>query len=851
MSQHYPHTSQHNVPPERSERAARRFVARLRRLYVLLSETIEGLESTELRLRYASLLIYRLIFLFLGQYTGLCRDNRRFLQQRLAECEQEEGASFYRDVLRPCFAGDGCWPGFSLDSLFTSQSIEQACPALSVPNKIFTHLFALLEEQCQQSNEHGLAADIYGDLIAQNLQPEEMGGYYTPGEITAYIARNTLFPALFTRTRQSCPAGLSFEKQLWQHLAHQPERYLFPAMRKGCEHALPPDIAAGLPDIALRQAWQAQAPAAYALPGETWRAVVTRRARQEQILAALQAEPRADPRRLVTWNVNQQALALEVLRDCQHPELLPGFYQSLRQLTALDPTCGSGAFLEAVIDQLAPLYTACLARMEQFLAIPLAPALRQAFEQALAEAGDPARRDQAAVQWISRHTLYGVDLMEEAVEICRLRLALKALAAASTEQLTDLVRDLGQHIRVGNSLTGSPGDGRAAPSTEPGALNWARAFPEALARGGFDVVLGNPPYIEVQQVRQLYTLDGYTTLETGNLFALTIERSTQLLAPGGRFGMIVPSSATCTDGYRPLQQLLLSQQELHIASFSDQRGRLFDLPHPRLCIILCAKPTPAANQMGSVFSTSYLKLGQESRRSLLEHLHYLEVSGLARPGVIPRYDSPFERTLAAKLARQAHTLGDFLHPAGAHPIYYTRKLSWFVQVTPFIPLILDARGQPRTPSELKTLRFGSSAHAQLAFAALNSTLFYWLITTCSDCRNLNRREVVGFPLDLASIQPALERQLSQLAGHLEETLRRQARMRVMHYRAGGSLTVQCMYPAYAMDLIDQIDRLLARHYQFSAEEEDFLLHYDDVYRRPQTVTGFQQEAGAQPLPHQQ
>lgn len=817
-----------------SEWLARRFATRLRQLYIALSEVIEGLESAELRLRYASLLIYRLIFLYIGQRTGMLAENRRSLQQCLLDVQQEGGTDFYRTILRPCFAGDARWPNpsFSFSSLFTSQSIEQAFPAISVPDEIFAQIFALLDKQCRQSGEHTAEADMYADLIAQHLQPEEMGGYYTPAEITAYIARNTLLPALFTRTREACPPGVSFDRLLWRRLRQHPQRYLFTAQRHGYEQALPPEVAAGLSAPALRTAWQGLAPPAYALPGETWRAVLSRRAQQAHILATLQDKTAANPNRLITWNINQQLLTLETLAHCRQPEVLAEFYQSLRRLTVLDPTCGSGAFLEAALSQLTELHSACLACMEQFLATSLSPQLREIFEQSLREAGDQAHREQYAARLISAHTLYGVDMMEEAVEICRLRLALKVLTTRPCGLPGDLAHNIAQHIHVGNSLTGSPGQ-REAEQSEPGAFHWDQTFPAVIAAGGFDVILGNPPYIEYQRVRQLYTVHGYSTLDTGNLFALTIERSAQLLAPGGRFGMIVPSSATCTDRYQSLQRLLLSQQELHIASFSDQRGRLFDLPHPRLCIILSAKPTPGSAQPGRVFSTSYLKLGQESRRSLLEHLSYTEISGLARPGVIPRYGSALERTIAEKLACQTGTLGHSLQPEGAHLVYYTRKLSWYVQVTPFIPLILDTRGQQRAPSELKTLRFASQAHAQLAMAALNSTLFYWLITTGSDCRNLNLREVAGLPLDLARIQPELQQQLCQLSEHLGAALLRQAQMRVMRYQDGSSLTVQCLYPVRAREFIDEIDRLLARHYGLSEEEEDFLLHYDEIYRRSQ------------------
>jgi len=845
MAQQYTQIIQEGYRPAGTgERVARRFAARLRKLYVWLSDAIEGVERAGTRPRYASLLIYRLMFIYFWQQRGMVAGERRYLQQCLEERRAEGGRSFYREILRPCFAGQGRWgeSPLPLAKLFTGHTIEQTFPELAIPDEIFAHLFALFDEQSELLVEHGFADEISGDLIAQNLQPEEMGSYYTPGEITAYIARNTLFPALFTRVRERCKEGCSPGELLWQQLKRQPERYFFAAARKGCEHPLPPEIAEGLHELTQRLQWREDAPERYALPGETWRAVLARRERSEEMLAELRRDTRGSLERLVTWNMNQQLLVLDTLQHCQQPEFLHSFYESLRRLTILDPTCGSGAFLLAAISQLEPLYTACLTRIEQLLttsgATDLAAPLRRTFKHFLEEAGEGARRGQATLRWICGHNLYGVDLMEEAVEICQLHLALKVLAAAPDQELAERAREVGQHIRVGNSLAGSLNGWQAAQGRQPApadardAFSWAQIFPEVFDHGGFDVVLGNPPYVEHRRVRELYPLDGYTTLETGNLFALTMERSAHLLSPGGRFGMIVPSSASCTDRYHSLQELLLAQQELHIASFSDQRGRLFALPHPRLCIILYAKPDAASIQPGKVFSTPYLKVGQKSRRGLLEHLSYTEVTGLAQPGCIPRYGSPLERAMYEKLARQAHTLGDYFSRAGAYPVYYTRKLSWFVQVTPFIPLILDSQGQARLPSELKTLRFSSPVHAQIAFAALNSTLFYWLITTRSDCRNLNRREIGGFPLDLVSICPLRQQELCQLSDQLGEELRARACMRVMRYRAGESLTIQCIYPAYSKGLIGKIDHALAQHYRLSEEEVDFLLHYDEAYRTP-------------------
>lgn len=825
-----------------------RIAARLHGICLDLVAAIQGIEDANARARYASLLFYRLMFLYFVQRMDLFSRDRCYLQHRLQQLQgqQEGGTGFYRAVLRPLFTAKEPFDHFPcfITKLFSSHEIELGYPDLSIADEVFARIFALFDSynwpcDAQQADqqERAIIPEMLGALFEQEMHPREIGAYYTPGEITGYIARDTLLPALFTRVRARCSRACAPDALLWQTLTSQPERYIFAAARKGHEHALPEEIAAGMRDIARRERWQQLAPEQFALPGETWRDVIARRERVKEILVHFQQASPCNLDRMVTWNLDQQKLALETLRHCQQPAFLEAWYQSLRHLTVLDPTCGSGAFLRAVIPLLEELYTACLERMEAMCSPPatarsIATRYRRLFRDHLEEAGARAQRRFTILRWIIEQNLYGVDLREEAVEICRLYFCLKLLATLPGGECARLPDKAGQHIRVGNSLAGSLAGNPDAHSPPVGeqTFSWRAAFPESMERGGFDVVIGNPPYVEYEQIRQLYTLDGYATMETGNLYALTMERGTELLAPGGRFGMIVPSSATCTDGYRSLQHLLLAQQELHVASFSDQRGHLFALPHPRLCIILYEKAGPGSPQPGQVFSTPYIKLGPGPRKSLFEHLRYTEVTRHARPGLIPRYGSPLELTIADKLARQAHNLGDFLQAGGAYPVYFTRKLSWFVQVTPFIPRILDEQGCTRDPSELKILRFAAPLHARIAFAALNSSLFYWLITTGSDCRNLNMREVKGLPLDLTSISPSLQKALCQVSIELEEDLRRRSRMKPMTFRNQGILTIQCMYPARSKPQLDQIDCLLARYYGFSTEELDFLLHYDEKYR---------------------
>ncbi|HLX58849.1 MAG TPA: hypothetical protein VKR83_17655, partial [Ktedonobacteraceae bacterium] len=178
-------------------------------------------------------------------------------------------------------------------------------------------------------------------------------------------------------------------------------------------------------------------------------------------------------------------------------------------------------------------------------------------------------------------------------------------------------------------------------------------------------------------------------------------------------------------------------------------------------------------------------------------------------------------------------LGDYIAKGSKHVLYYTRKLSWFVQVTPFIPAIFDEQGKRRPPSELKTLNFTSAACMNIAFVALNSHLFYWFVTTRSDGRNLNMRETLDFPLNIENVPTKMLHTLCQLSIELGNDLQASSVLRTMHFRKHGTLTIQCLFPGKSIVILDKIDRALAQVFGFTEEELDFLLHFDRKFRLPQ------------------
>ncbi|MCZ8087931.1 MAG: N-6 DNA methylase [Brevundimonas sp.] len=186
------------------------------------------------------------------------------------------------------------------------------------------------------------------------------------------------------------------------------------------------------------------------------------------------------------------------------------YLEALRDFTIVDPACGSGAFLVAAFDEMARRYRDAVKALE---ALDVEVEL-DVFDE------------------IVTKNLYGVDLNPESVEITRLSLWLK------TARRNHRLQNLEATIRDGNSLINDP-----AFSDRP--FDWTTAFPEVAARGGFDVVIGNPPYVRMEHLKPIkpYLSDHYVVADDRtDLYAYFFEKGVQILKPGGRLGYISSST---------------------------------------------------------------------------------------------------------------------------------------------------------------------------------------------------------------------------------------------------------------------------------------------------------------------
>jgi hypothetical protein len=550
------------------------------------------------------------------------------------------------------------------------------------------------------------------------------------------------------------------------------------------------------------------------------------------------------------------------------------------------------------------------------------PNYHKKFTEVLARVDGHPNRRYFALKSIILNNLYAVDIMEEAVEICKLRLFLKLAAQVEPDTARDNLGieplpDIDFNIRAGNTLVGyataeevrrcmkefgggqmklldegelnsfarfntqladlqqtfdkfrqlqTEGDGsiptahkletqkrlnvledelnrhlageygvkvndKAAysqwvKSHQP--FHWFIQFYGILNGGGFDVIIGNPPYVEYKEVKKDYLITGYVTEECGNLYAFTWERSIALANRAGRVGLIIPVASVCTDGYAALRRIWLSNGSVVASNFNDRPGKLFDgLEHIRLAIVLFAKKKEGVR---TIHTTTYNKWITEARDHLFQTLSFTDTTALVRGGSMPKVGSNVEAAVLAKISSSSKTLQYFALTRGRNRILYTRKLSWFVQILDFVPGITDGHGRKREPSELKEVVVATEQQRNAFLCALNSTLFYWLLTVWSDCRNLNKREVLGVPFNFDEANSTMRSKLDKLAGLLMEDFKKNSRILEMNYAEWGIMKIQCIYPKHSKPILDEIDTVLAGHYGFTAEELDFILNYDIKYR---------------------
>lgn len=403
------------------------------------------------------------------------------------------------------------------------------------------------------------------------------------------------------------------------------------------------------------------------------------------------------------------------------------------------------------------------------------------------------------------------------------------VAKAKTElqkQLTSLSSELDKNLAVEYEINARKATDYNEWLGSHMPFHWLVEFYGIMNQGGFDVIIGNPPYVELKNVKD-YEIRKFKTKECGDLYALVMERSKNLLCNVGRIGMIIPISIGSTDGFENLRGLFTNLNTRWCLNFAERPSKLFTGVEKRLSIWIIGPKT--ADE--SLWLSNYRRWFSEERDNLFSTSFYVgknDTMDLVNTS-IPKVAKSIEIQILKKLSRQER-LNIFFEDESKNIIYYTRKVRYFVQFFDFIPEILDHRKKRVEPSELKMLYLANPKHRDVALAVLNSNLFYWFYSVYSDVRNVNRREIKDMPCTLTAIGDQASKELSILSKKLMKDFKDNSKDLTINYGEHGMMTIQTFQPRLSKVIIDEIDRILSKHYDLTDEELDFIINFDFKYR---------------------
>lgn len=984
-----------------TESVTKKFYTEFKKQHTVFLDFIQGIddhiankENTN-KQWYASLMLNRLMFCYFIQKKGFLDQDVHYLGNKLNESKLHAGKdnfySFYRSFLLELFHDGLGKPEkhrhehpidlgkipYLNGGLFDVHELEKQFEEINISDDAFNALFNFFDQwnwhldNSIEATGRDINPDVIGYIFEKYINDRAaMGAYYTKEDITDYIGKNTIIPFLFDETERNYKQGFTSDSELWSSLRQSGDTYIYDAVKKGVPKNgevfadLPEEIKIGFrPNLEkeivkenttphlweIRKIWNTKAPEDIALPTELYRELIERRKRFTEIKSKIENGEIGHINDFITYNLNIRQFTQDFIENTNDPDFIKAFFNAIKKITILDPTCGSGAFLFAALNILEPLYEACIQRIEFFVheagelsnAANLNDVQKKSwqsinhekswFRQQLADINSEQHPNLQYYIFknIILNNLYGVDIMKEAVEIAKLRLFLKLVATVDVNPRKanyglEPLPDIDFNVRAGNTLIGFATEKELLSTIEKkeglfaqdkldefkedcalaskayshfqnaqlvndqgsdsfkkakadlnGRLNtlnhklnlylatnygitdaegkqkdkydnwltthqpfhWFAEFYQIVAgNGGFDCIIGNPPYVEYSTIRKNYTITETRILGSGNLYTFVIDRSLLVQRNHGYNGMIIPISAYCTARMGVFQKLEIENTEtLYVSNYAERPSKLFEGAERNLSIAVFKKLDDS--KQCKIYSTYYYKWNAEHRNLLFESLSYQEGTETILDNIIQKVSSPEEVSILKKLHRIKSTIGHHTIKSKSNNILYYRNSGgryWKI-MTSFQPKFI-LNNVNSVSSRESYLYFSNEDELKNALANLNSTLYFWYYVMHSDARTNNPSDLKNFPYAHQSFAQSHLKKLKELCTEFMKDMNNNAVLKEAKYKTG-DIQFQQFFPIRSKPIIDQIDTVLAQHYGFTEEELDFIINYDIKYRMGKALFG--------------
>lgn len=449
---------------------------------------------------------------------------------------------------------------------------------------------------------------------------------------------------------------------------------------------------------------------------------------------------------------------IKVVKNCITQNEITMLCDIIKNIKIIDPTCGSGAFIISAYE--------CLSYLNQHLL------------------------DNQLDKNYFYKNLYGVDIQEETVILCKTRLIIKAFIDDNfSSSLLDTIQN---NITVANALNGNDN-----------VIKNAKGF-DWRTLGNFDCIVGNPPYVEVKDKD---TYSHFESVKCRNLYAYTIERACNISNQGAIVSFVIPLPFIATSRMSTIKEYLESKSSIvYYCTFADRPGCLFTGVHQRLAIFFANIGNGPCNK----YSSSYNFWYKDERKDLFTNLDFIENNHK----LFPKIGTNIENSIFVKSRICTDSVYSLINKEGQFPLYVSSRIGFWAKA------FLE---KPNT-NEITVLNFDNDEKRRVVYCFINSSLFYFLWIILSDCWHVTNLDFQRIMFNYSSLTPRQIAKLVTISNELSEDLEKNK------VKINTKQTEYEYKHKYSKKIIDKIDDIICVNCGLNQAETKYIKTYTLKYR---------------------